>query len=383
MRNKIINTLKIMASSESKHDIAAIAKLFDMRADFVSAAPYGSGHINDTYCAYYDQAGQRVRYIHQRLNTKAFKKPIELMENVQRVTEHALSELQKEGDKEAYRRTLTCIPSVKGEPHAIDVDGNCWRTYPFIERARTYDKIESATQATEAARAFGEFQKLTATLPGKPLHETIPGFHDTKQRFEHLETAIAADTESRAAEVQKEIAWFMARKNEASKVVNMLESGEIPLRVTHNDTKLNNVMLDDVTGKGICVIDLDTTMPGSAIYDFGDMIRTATSPVAEDEEDTSKITMQLFMFEALLKGYLSSAKEFLTEKEVSSLAFSGKLLTMECGSRFLTDYLKGDVYFKVHRDKHNLIRTRSQIALAESIESQLEAMEALVAQYSK
>lgn len=371
-----------MASSENKHDIAAIARLFDMRADFVSAAPYGSGHINDTYCAYYDQAGQRVRYIHQRLSTEAFKKPIELMENVARVTEHALSELLKEGDKEAHRRTLTCIPSVKGEPHAIDADGNCWRTYPFIERARTYDTIESPQQATDAARAFGEFQKLTATLPGEPLHETIPGFHNTKQRFQHLEDAIAADVKGLASSVQPEIDWFMARKDEASKVVDMLESGEIPLRVTHNDTKLNNVMLDDVTGEGVCVIDLDTTMPGSAIYDFGDMVRTATSPAPEDEVDTSKICMQMFMFEALLKGYLSSAKEFLTEKEIGLLAFSGKLLTMECGTRFLTDYLKGDVYFKVHRDGHNLDRTRSQMALAESIEAQMPAMEALVAKYS-
>ena len=369
------------APAQNKHDIAAIAKLFDMRADFVHAHPYGSGHINDTYCAYYDQAGQRIRYIHQRLSTEAFKKPIELMENVQRVTEHALNELLNSGDKEARRRTLTCIPSVEGTPHAIDADGNCWRTYPFIERARTYDTIESEAQAMEAARAFGEFQKLTATLPGKPLHETIPGFHNTKQRFQHLEDAIAADTHGRAAEVQKEIDWFMARKDEASIVVDLLESGELPLRVTHNDTKLNNVMLDDVTGEGVCVIDLDTTMPGSAIYDFGDMVRTATSPVAEDEEDTSKITMRMFMFEALVKGYLSSAKEFLTDKEVSLLAFSGKLLTMECGSRFLTDYLKGDVYFKVHKDRHNLIRTRSQMALAESIEAQMSEMEALVAKY--
>jgi len=371
-----------MVSSENKHDIAAIAQLFDMRADFVSAAPYGSGHINDTYCAYYDQAGQRIRYIHQRLSTEAFKKPIELMENVQRVTEHALGELLKQGEPEARRRTLTCIPSIKGTPHAIDADGNCWRTYPFIERARTYDTIESAAQATEAARAFGEFQKLTATLPGKPLHETIPGFHDTKQRFQHLVDAIEADTHGRAAGVQKEIDWFMARRDEGSKVVDMLESGEIPLRVTHNDTKLNNVMLDDVSGEGVCVIDLDTTMPGSAVYDFGDMVRTATSPVAEDEVDTSKISMRMFMFEALVEGYLSSAKQFLTEKEISLLAFSGKLLTMECGTRFLTDYLKGDVYFKIHKDGHNLDRTRSQIALAESIESQFSEMEALVAKHS-
>jgi aminoglycoside phosphotransferase (APT) family kinase protein len=364
------------------HDIKEIAERFDMRADFVSAASYGSGHINDTYCAYYDQAGQRIRYIHQRLSTEAFKKPIELMENVDRVTTHALNELLKCDHPEARRRTLTCIPSVKGTPHAIDAAGNYWRTYPFIERARTYDTIESEAQATEAARAFGEFQKLAATLPGEPLHETIPGFHNTKQRFQDLVTAIEADTENRAASVKKEIEWYMAREAEGSKVVDMLENGELPIRVTHNDTKLNNVMLDDVTGEGICVIDLDTTMPGSAIYDFGDMIRTATSPVAEDEKDVSLVTMRMPMFEALIKGYLASAGRFITDNERSLLAFSGKLLTMECGSRFLTDYLKGDVYFKSHRDGHNVDRTRTQMALAKSIDSQMDAMEALVDKYS-
>lgn len=364
------------------HNLKEISKLFDMRADFVHGYPYGSGHINDTYCAEYDQAGKRVRYIHQRLSTEAFKEPIKLMENVERVTNHSLSQLLEEGNPEAHRRTLTCIPSVTGTPHAIDAEGNCWRTYLFIERARTYDMIESKAQATEAARAFGEFQKLAATLPGEPLHETIPGFHNTKQRFQHLAEAIEADTQNRAASVRKEIDWFMAREAEASKVVDMLANGELPLRVTHNDTKLNNVMLDDVTGEGICVIDLDTTMPGSAIYDFGDMVRTATSPAAEDEKDLSKVCMRPEMFEALVKGYLASANSFLTDNERALLAFSGKLLTMECGSRFLTDYLKGDVYFKVHRDGHNLDRTRTQITLAESIETQLETMEALVAKYS-
>lgn len=364
------------------HDLKKISKLFDMRADLVHGAPYGSGHINDTYCAEYDQAGQRVRYIHQRLSTKAFKQPIELMENVGRVTNHALNQLNSEQNPEAYRRTLTCIPSINGTPHAIDDEGNCWRTYLFIERARTYDTIESEAQATEAARAFGEFQKLAATLPGEPLHETIPGFHNTKQRFQHLVEAIEADTQNRAASVRKEIDWFMSREKEASKVVDMLDTGEIPLRVIHNDTKLNNVMLDDVTGEGICVIDLDTTMPGSAIYDFGDMVRTATSPVAEDEVDVSKVCMRPVMFEALVKGYLASANSFLTENERGLLAFSGKLITMECGSRFLTDYLKGDVYFKVHREGHNLDRTRTQMALAESIEAQMELMESLVAKYN-
>lgn len=369
-------------ASNTLHDISTIAPLFDMRASFVSAAPYGSGHINDTYCAYYDQAGIRVRYIHQRINSNVFPDPIKLMGNIDRVTKHAFNKLQENGSKEAYRSTLTCIPSVDGKPYAIDHEGSIWRTYPFIERARTYDTITSEKQCTEAAKAFGEFQKLGADLGGAPLFETIPNFHNTKVRFQNLINAIEADTHNRAKDVKEEIDWFMARQADGSLVVDLLESGEIPLRVTHNDTKLNNVMLDDVTGEGICVIDLDTTMNGSAIYDFGDMVRTATSPAAEDELDTSKVTMRLPMFEALVQGYLASANSFLTDKERELIAFSGKLLTMECGTRFLCDYLEGDQYFKIHRANHNLDRTRTQIALANSIEAQMDAMQAVVKKYS-
>jgi len=371
-----------MASLENKHDMAAVARLFDMRADFVNAHPYGSGHINDTYCAYYDQAGLRIRYIHQRLAENVFKHPVKLMENVGRVTSHAFSRLEQEGNLESYRRTLTCIPSKDGKPYAIDADGSVWRTYPFIERARTYDFITSENQCVEAAKAFGEFQKLTSDLDGPPLFETIPDFHNTKVRFETLVAAIEKDEHNRAKDVSKEIEWFMARQAQGSKVVDLLESGAIPMRVTHNDTKLNNVMLDDVTGEGVCVIDLDTTMNGSAVYDFGDMVRTATSPVGEDEVDTSKIHMRMNMFEALVKGYLSSANAFLTDKERELLPFAGKLLTIECGTRFLADYLMGDVYFKIHKDGHNLDRTRSQMALADSIDSQMAEMETVVAKYS-
>lgn len=363
-------------------ELRELAELFDMRADFVQAYPYGSGHINDTFCAYYDQAGLRVRYIHQRVNGTVFPDPIKLMENIDRVTKHAFKRLQAEGDKEAYRRTLTCIPAKTGLPYAIDSEGAIWRTYPFIERARTYDTISSTEQCVQAAKAFGEFQKLGADLGGDPLFETIPNFHNTKVRFENLIAAIEKDSFNRAKDVKAEIDWFIQRQEDGNKVVNLLESGAIPLRVTHNDTKLNNVMLDDVTGEGVCVIDLDTTMSGSAVYDFGDMVRTATSPAVEDEVDTSKIMMRLPMFEALVKGYLSSAKEFLTEKEVELLPFSGKLLTIECGTRFLCDYLSGDVYFKTHRDGHNLDRTRSQMALVHSIDEQMEAMTDVVNKYN-
>ena len=362
-----------------QHDLKATAALFDIRGDFVQGYSYGSGHINDTYCIWVDQAGLRVRYILQRLNQNVFKEPIPLMDNVRRVTTHALAQLKANKCPEAYRRTLTLVPGVDGKPYAVDDEQNCWRVYPFIERARTYDQIETTQQCYAAARAFGEFQKLTADLPGEPLFETIPDFHNTTKRFQALQQAIQDDPLGRAKEVQKEIDWFMARESDCHLVVNYMASGDLPVRCTHNDTKLNNVMLDDVTGEGICVIDLDTTMPGSAIYDFGDMVRTATSPAAEDEKDVSLVTMRMYMFEALVQGYLASAS-FLTPLEKELLPFSGKLLTMECGIRFLTDYLSGDVYFKIKRPEHNLDRCRTQIALVESIEQQMDAMKKLVEQ---
>ena len=363
-------------------ELTEAAALFDMRGDLVHGHPYGSGHLNDTICAYYDQAGQRVRYIHQRIAGNVFPDPIRLMDNISRVTSHALNKLQDEGNKECYRRTLTCIPAVDGKPYTVDSEGSVWRTYPFIERARSYDQITSTEQCIEAAKAFGEFQNLGADLGGEPLFETIPNFHNTKVRFENLVAAIEKDEFNRAKDVQKEIDWFMNLQSQGSKVVDMLASGEIPLRVTHNDTKLNNVMLDDVTGEGVCVIDLDTTMSGSAVYDFGDMVRTATSPAAEDEIDVTKVDMRIEMFEALVKGYLSSANNFLTTQERELLPFAGKLLTMECGTRFLTDYLSGDVYFKTYKEGHNMDRARTQIALVEAIDKKMGAMEDVVKKYS-
>jgi len=360
------------------HDLKAISRLFDMRADFVHAHPYGSGHINDTYCAWYDQAGQRLRYIHQRINHQVFKDPVALMENVDRVTRHSLQRLLEIDHPEAYRRTLTTIPSLDGMAWAFDAEGNCWRTYPFIERARGYDEIIDNAQAVQAARAFGEFQKLAADLGGPRLHETIPHFHHTPTRLEALENAIENGDPQRRAMVGAEIDFALARSADCRRVTDLIASGDIPERVTHNDTKLNNVLLDDVTQEGICVIDLDTTMPGSVLYDFGDMVRTACPSTREDETDVALIQVRLDRFEAILRGYLSSASGFLNQAEIDHLAFSGKLLTLECGIRFLTDFLMGDTYFKIKRPHHNLDRCRSQFALVRSIESHLGKMEEMV-----
>lgn len=363
-------------------NLRGIANLFDLRADFVHGALYGSGHINDTYCASFDQAGQRLRYILQRLNTHVFKTPIELMENVARVTRHALERLLEEGHPEAHRRTLTCIPAHDGKPYACDAHGYVWRVYPFIERARGYDEIETNEQAYQAAKAFGNFQKLAADLGGERLHETIPQFHHTPARLAALHAAIGADGCHRADAVKPEIAFVLARAAECARITDLIASGAIPERVTHNDTKLNNVLLDDVTAEGVCVIDLDTTMPGSALYDFGDMVRTATPTMREDEVDLSRMDVRLDRFEALVRGYLGAAKTFLNATEIAHLAFAGKLLTLECGIRFLTDYLQGDIYFKIKHPAHNLERCRNQFGFVAALEAKLAPMEKIVAAHA-
>jgi predicted NBD/HSP70 family sugar kinase len=360
------------AGTGLKHDVRAVAREFLIHGAFQEACPYGNGHINDTYCVRYDQAGIPVRYIFQRVNHNVFKDPDALMQNVQRVTAHVAAKLHAAPD--ASRGVLTLIPTRNGRVWHHDEAGNCWRVYLFIENARTYDAVQSPRQAFEAARAFGRFQKLLADLPAPRLHDTIPDFHHTPKRFARLEQAIAANTANRAGLAGREIEFALQRQGDT----NVLLRAGLPERVTHNDTKLNNVMLDDATGEGVCVIDLDTVMPGLALYDFGDMVRTTTSPAREDELNLANVTMQFPMFEALVRGYLTSAGELLTKEEKQLLAFAGKLITFEIGIRFLTDFLEGDTYFKVHRENHNLDRCRTQFRLVESIEQQEAAMNRLV-----
>jgi thiamine kinase-like enzyme len=354
-----------------KHDVRAAARQFQIAGDFLDAEPYGSGHINDTYRLAFDHRGTRARYILQRINHNIFKDPIALMENIQRVTAHLE---EKSGHAADSRRVLTLIPARDATPYHRDEAGNFWRVYVFIENARTLDTVESPQQAFEAAKAFGRFQKLLADLPAPRLHDTIPDFHHTPKRIAAFEQAIEADAVNRAKQVKPEIEFALKYKTMAGRLLE----ARLPERVTHNDTKFNNVMLDDGTGEGICVIDLDTVMPGLAPYDFGDMVRTTTSGAKEDEPDVSKVTMRFPMFEALARGYLTTAGGFLTAAEKSLLAFSGKLITFEIGLRFLTDFLAGDNYFKVHREDHNLHRCRTQFKLVESIEQQEERMDRLV-----
>jgi hypothetical protein len=348
------------------------ARQFQFRGRVATLVPYGNGHINDTLLVTCQTGGAPAHYILQNINRSVFPSPAVVMQNIERVTAHLAVQLAREPDH--GQRALSLIPARDGSNWYVDAQGETWRAYPFVEDAHGLETATSTGQAFQAAQAFGRFQHLLSNLPPPRLHETIPGFHHTPSRFAALERAVAADARNRAQSARAEIDFALARKPIAS----VLIEANLPERTTHNDTKFNNVLLDDVTGAGVCVVDLDTVMPGLALYDFGDMVRTTTSPAAEDEQELGKVAMQFPMFEALVRGYLSAAAEFLTEAEKNFLAFSGKLITFETGIRFLTDYLNGDTYFKIHREGHNLDRCRTQFKLVESIELQEDAMNRLV-----
>ena len=356
----------------AQHNADAAARQFQFRGQFISATPYGSGHINDSYCVVCHHAGTTLRYLLQRINHYIFRNPVALMHNIQRVTSHLAA--QVEGEPDSERRVLTLIPARDGKAWHVDADGHYWRAYRFIQNARTYDAVESEQQAFQAASAFGRFQRLLINLPPPRLHDTIPNFHNTPKRFKALEQAIASDPAGRAIHAVPEIEFALAHQSIAS----ILLDANLPERVTHNDTKFNNVMLDNASGEGICVIDLDTVMPGLAPYDFGDMVRTTTSPAKEDEQDLSRVTMQFPMFEALVRGYLSTAGAALTKAEKQSLVASARLITFEQGIRFLADHLMGDSYYKVSYSGQNLFRCRTQFKLIQSIEQQQERMTRLV-----
>ena len=358
--------------------IAHIANQFAIEGDFLHGEEIESGHINSTYRATFETAsGSHHRYILQRINEKVFKDPVAVMRNVECVTRHINWKVLRV-KKDLGGQTLNLYPGRGGKSWVIGPNGGVWRCYNSIEGCVTYDIIENTRQAYQAARAFGSFQDLVSDLPASEIEETIPDFHHTRKRFERLMRMADADPHGRAGSVAEELDFIMKREQDVDVVLNLLSSHSIPRRITHNDTKINNVMIDADSDEAVCVIDLDTVMPGASLYDFGDLIRTATSPAAEDERDLSKVAMQMPMFEALVDGYLDAATDFVNDAEADHLAFSGKLITMETGIRFLTDFLEGDVYFKTHRDGHNLDRCRTQLKLVAEIERQQPVMEKFV-----
>lgn len=360
--------------AKKQYDIRSLARQFLMPGDYVSHAPCGHGHINDTYEVRYNQAGTQVRYIIQRINHEIFTRPADVMKNIQRVTEYIAAKLDEAGEPEACRKVLTLLPCRDGGTWHEDADGNHWRAYFYIEGAEAHNHVNSTAIAEEAARAFGTFQKHVSGMGGERLADTIPDFHHTRSRFNAFKRAVDENRAGRLKEVEREVAWTLERESVADVLLDLQKAGKLPERITHNDTKINNVMIDHQSGEGLCVMDLDTVMPGLVLYDFGDLVRTTTISTAEDERDASRVVMRLPMFEALVRGYLSSARSFLTLEEIAQLAFSGKLITYELATRFLADHLNGDVYFKTHRPNHNLDRFRVQAALIADIDRQYEQM---------
>jgi hypothetical protein len=362
------------------YPFADIAGQFHVPGEFLVAEPYGSGHINDTYAVVFTCDGMQMRYVLQRINHVVFGDPPALMENISRVTRHLNRKMLERGVNDIVRRTLTVIPTHGGKDYYRDHAGNYWRLYIFIEGARTYDIITSADQAYQAAHAFGNFQKDLIDLPEPALHETIPDFHNGITRLQTLLSILKQDPVNRVKDARNEITFLLNHASLLEIIPGLINSGLVPVRITHNDTKLNNVMIDDKTGEGICVIDLDTVMPGSVLYDFGDMVRTSTITAAEDERDLSKVAMSMPLFNAVARGYLTSAAFFLNAAECGHLVTAGKIITLIIGMRFLTDFLAGDLYFKTQREDHNLDRCRTQFQLLKSIMIQENEMNSVVAE---
>lgn len=361
--------------------IDEVIKVFDFQGNHKSHERYGSGHINDTFMIANDDAGVERRYILQRMNHDIFKDPVSLMKNVEGVTSFLREKITACGG-DPNRETLNLVKTKDGESFYQDSDGNFWRSYLFISGTTCYNLVEKPEDFYQSGKAFGHFQRLLADYPAKELTETIPDFHNTPVRFGTFKQAVKEDVCGRAAGVQEEIRFVLDRAGDMDAAQSMLESGALPLRVTHNDTKLNNIMIDDVTGEAICIIDLDTIMPGLSIFDFGDSIRFGANTAEEDETDLSKVSLSLPLFDIYTKGFLEGCDGSLTAAEVNMLPMGAKLMTLECGIRFLTDYLQGDVYFKIHRENHNLDRARTQFMLVAEMEKKWSEMEKIIKKYS-
>ena len=356
--------------------LCAAASAFDFGGPMVcDPHHYGEGHINDTFVVW--RADHTKRFILQRINTDTFTDPAGLMENICGVTRHLRAKIQAEGG-DPCRECLNVIPTLSGAAYYIDSEGNAWRAYDFIENTVCLQQVGCESDFRTVAETLGKFQNQLADYPASTLHETIARFHDTPNRYANFEKALAADALGRAKNIAPEIAFIHAREKDCHVLLDQLAAGEIPLRVTHNDTKINNVLLDEATGKGICVIDLDTVMPGLSAYDFGDSIRTGANDCAEDEPDQSKVHFDLRLYEVFAKGYLSTAGSTMHTAEKKSLAWGAKLMTLECGIRFLTDYLEGDHYFHIARPNHNLDRARTQFTLVRQMEDVFDQMTAIV-----
>lgn len=339
-----------------------------------------SGNINCTYLVVNDTGDQQKKYILQRINVHVFKNPQKVMENIEAVTSHLKKKYTKKyGSYD--RRCLVMVHTKDGQPYFESEELGFWRCMEFIEDATAYDQVEELSHFESAGAAFGEFQRLLADYDAKSLYETIPNFHNTMVRYETFVADVQKDIANRVQDVAEEVQSILERKELAEYVVNLLEQQMIPLRVTHNDTKLNNIMIDNATGEGICVIDLDTIMPGTALFDFGDAIRFGANHTYEDDSNLENVYLDLQLFEAFTKGFVEKTNGFLTKEEIKALPIGALVITFEQAMRFLNDYINGDTYFKVLYPEHNLVRARNQIQLFKDMEEKFEAMQEIVAKY--
>ena len=356
------------------------ARGFAVEGELVECKPWGNGHINDTYIMTFRQDGVESRYSLQHMKRAVFTDPVSLMDNILHVTEYLKDQIREQGG-DPHRETLDFVRAKTGEPYFVDSFGEYWRAYHFIEDAYALEETSDPQDFYESAVAFGHFQKMLAEFPADSLTETIAGFHDTKARYKIFQKAVEADVCGRAVAVQEEIRFVQERYDVACVLGDLLAEGKLPLRVTHNDTKSNNVLIDKATGKGLCVIDLDTVMPGLAVNDFGDSIRFGASTGAEDEKDLAKISCDLELYDLYTKGFIEGCGGILTDMEIKCLPIGAKVMTYECGMRFLTDYLSGDTYFKIAYPEHNLDRARTQLKLVADMEAKWDQMEKIVEKY--
>lgn len=364
--------------SAAEMTLNEVLDAFDFKGSVTEAKRYGQGHINDTFkvcTAQGNKAGKN--YILQRMSAAAFKQPDHLMTNIIRITEYLSEQISKEGG-DICRECMNVIRPKNGADYYTDSLGGAWRVFCFIEDTHCFQNAESPELFAAAGKAFGRFQRMLSNYPAENLYETIPDFHNTEKRLEALKEAIRRDSLGRVLNCREEIGFALQREKDCSVALNALRAGILPLRVTHNDTKLNNVLFDIQTGEGICVIDLDTVMPGLSIYDFGDSIRFGANHCEEDETDLTRVALDTELFAVYAAAYLEGAGGALTEHEIEYLPWGAKLMTLECGIRFLTDYLMGDVYFHTSRPAQNLDRARTQFRLVGDMEDHWNELEQIV-----
>ena len=365
-----------------KNIYETVVEMFNTEGRFISEEPFGNGHINDTRLVKFERAdGSIAEYVLQRINKKVFKNPPELMENYSAVTEYIRTEIIKLGG-DPMREVINLVKAKDGKNYAVDSEGEYWRLLVYVTDSLSYDKVERPEQFYDSAVAFGNFQYMLRNYPADTLHETIVNFHNTPDRCRQLMDAIEADTAGRLSEVGAEVEFAKARFEFAKTLEIARAEGRLPLRVTHNDTKLNNILFDIHTGKSLCVVDLDTIMPGYSVNDFGDSIRFGATTALEDEADLSKVNFDISLYELYTKGFIEGTKGGLTPAELELLPIGAIMMTYEVGIRFLADYLNGDVYFKVHRPGHNLDRCRNQFKLVSDMEKALPEMIAIVKKYA-